>query len=90
VSLATENLGVLVAVTGSYAGAGIQYLIPVALVFAARRRLAVLRQRTRLALDNPSQSVFRHGVFLVFIVAWSTVAVGLVSANFILRAIDDD
>ena len=31
VALATDDLGILVTVTGAYAGAGIQYIIPVCL-----------------------------------------------------------
>lgn len=37
VAMATHSLEFLVGVTGSYAGAGIQYVVPAALVFYARQ-----------------------------------------------------
>ena len=87
VALATENLGFLVSITGAYAGAGIQYFIPCSLVFLARKKLNHLRQEFRTELRNPLESYFRHLGFIVMIVVWSAVAVGLVTTNFVLKAI---
>ena len=87
VALATENLGVLVSITGAYAGAGIQYFIPCSLVFLARKKLNHLRKEFNLELRNPLESYFRHLGFIVMIIVWSVGAVGLVTANFVLRAI---
>ena len=78
---------VLVSVTGAYAGAGIQYFIPCSLVFLARKKLNHLRKEFNLELRNPLESYFRHLGFIVMIVVWSGGAVGLVTANFVLRAI---
>ena len=36
IALATHSLEFLVGITGSYAGAGIQYIVPAALVYQAR------------------------------------------------------
>ena len=87
VALATENLSVLVSVTGAYAGAGIQYFIPCSLVFLARKKLNHLRKELNLELRNPLESYFRHLGFIVMIVVWSGGAVGLVTANFVLKAV---
>ena len=88
VALATENLGFLVSITGAYAGAGIQYFIPCSLVYLARRKLNHFRKEFNLELRNPLESYFRHSGFIVMIVVWSGAAVGLVTANFILKAVN--
>jgi hypothetical protein len=40
------------AVAGAYAGAGIQYIVPVSLVWLARRRLGRLQEETKLTLGR--------------------------------------
>ena len=88
VALVTENLGILVTITGAYAGAGIQYVIPATLVLLARRRLTGLERETQLPLDNPHAAAWvAHKGLVVGILVWSGVAVGLVTANFILKAL---
>ena len=87
VALATENLGVLVSITGAFAGAGIQYIIPCSLVWLARRKLNQFGQELNLNLRNPLESFFKHTGFIIMILVWSLVAVGLVAANFIIEAI---
>lgn len=76
----TENINSLVRFTGSYAGAGIQYIIPVALVCSARNKT-----RTILGshLANRFESPFRHGAWLVGVLLWTAVCVCLVSMTFI-------
>ena len=86
-ALVTENLGILVTITGAYAGAGIQYVIPATLVLLARRRLTGLAKATQLPLDNPHAAWVSHPGFVVAILVWSAVAVGLVTSNFILKAL---
>ena len=87
VALATENLGVLVSITGAFAGAGIQYIIPCSLVWLARRKLNQFGEELNLTLRNPLESFFKHTGFIITIIVWSLVAVGLVAANFIIQAI---
>ena len=87
VALATENLGVLVSITGAFAGAGIQYIIPCSLVWLARRKLNQFGQELNLNFQNPLESFFKHTGFIITILVWSLVAVGLVAANFIIEAI---
>ena len=87
VALATEDLGVLVSITGAYAGAGIQYIIPCSLVFLARKKLIQFEKEQNLNLKNPLQSYFKHPGFIVVILVWSVLAVGLVTANFVIEAI---
>jgi len=87
VALGTENLGILVTITGAYAGAGIQYVIPCFLVFLARRRLNKLEQNLNITVDNPLASLFKHSSFVFIVLTWSILAVGLVTSNFIIKAI---
>ena len=87
VALITENLGILVTITGAYAGAGIQYIIPATLVWFGRNRLKNLEKETNLSLPNPAQSVFNHPIFVWGILGWSFLAIGLVTTNFIIKAI---
>lgn len=80
ITLNTENIHSLVRFTGSYAGAGIQYLIPVALIYVARRRSkSVLGAH----LPNRFQSPFRHGFWLVVVMLWTVICVCLVSLTFV-------
>merc|ERR1739844_117318 len=53
VALGTENLGILVTITGAYAGAGIQYVIPCCVVFLARKKLNKLEHNLNTRFDNP-------------------------------------
>lgn len=81
VTLNTENINGLVRFTGSYAGAGIQYLIPVALIYAGRRKAGAVLG-THLA--NRYQSPFRHGAWLVGVLLWTVVCVCLVTFTFVM------
>ncbi|XP_046734231.1 transmembrane protein 104 homolog isoform X2 [Diprion similis] len=78
IALATKDLSVLVSITGSYAGAGIQYLIPTFLVYAARQ------QTTRTigsGVINKFASPFRTNYWLIFVVIWSITCMAFVSVN---------
>ena len=77
-----------ISVAGAYAGAGIQYIIPCSLVFLARKKLNQFDQELNLNLKNPLGSYFQHTGFIIMIVVWSVMAVGLVTANFIIGAVN--
>jgi hypothetical protein len=82
VALVTESVGTLVTITGAYAGAGIQYVIPVSLVWLARRRLGQLGEG-----ENPFRSVFHHDLWLLGVLVWCGLAVALVSTDFIFQTL---
>ncbi|XP_055922484.1 transmembrane protein 104 homolog [Eupeodes corollae] len=75
----TESLTSLVGFTGSYAGTGIQYIIPVALVYFARR---TCRDLLGLGLINEYRSPFRNSGWLIFVLIWSWTCMILVTINF--------
>lgn len=80
----TDSLASLVSFTGSYAGTGIQYIIPIALVWQARKTCrAILGQGIINDYKSPFQSVF----WLVFVLIWSCTSVVFVTVNFITNAL---
>lgn len=77
VAIGTNRVEFLVGVTGSYAGAGIQYVIPAALVYLARKDFVAI------AGDYQHRSPFSHKgwVFLTFL--WTFISVVFVTVNHI-------
>lgn len=68
-----------VGITGSYAGVGIQYVIPAALVLASRRNLPA-----ELALkNNPYASPFRHTAWALLVILWALVCMSFVTVHII-------
>lgn len=80
IAMSTTNLSVLVNITGSYAGAGIQYLIPVFLVYYARRQT---EETIGQGITNKFASPFTSVTCLVFIILWAIVCMLLVTINLI-------
>ncbi|KAL7295534.1 transmembrane protein 104 homolog isoform X2 [Trichogramma pretiosum] len=80
IAMSTTNLSVLVSITGSYAGAGIQYLIPTFLVLNARRQTS---QIIGQGVMNEYSSPFANIAWIIFMVIWSVFCMLLVSINFI-------
>ena len=89
-ALGTEDLAVLVTITGAYAGVGIQFVIPCSLVFFARRRLRTLESNLNSDIENPLESLFKHASFVFLVLAMSLIAVGLVTAKFIMNSIKSE
>ncbi|KAM7353143.1 transmembrane protein 104 homolog isoform 2-T2 [Cochliomyia hominivorax] len=81
IAYVTESLTSLVAFTGSYAGAGIQYIIPIALVYYARN---TCRELLGSGVVNDYQSPFRSVYWLVFVLMWALGCITLVTLNFFL------
>ena len=79
IAIATNHVEVLVGITGSYAGAGIQYLIPALLVFCARRQTVVSLDGT-----NIHASPFRGKVWILFVSLWAVMCIGFVTVNHII------
>lgn len=82
VAFITHNVEVLVSVTGSYAGAGIQYLVPIALVFYARRKVVgTFGEDT----NNKHTSPFKQAFWLLFVLVWAVIAIIFVTVNHIIN-----
>ncbi|XP_039309843.1 transmembrane protein 104 homolog isoform X2 [Solenopsis invicta] len=80
IAMITKDLSILVGITGSYAGAGIQYLIPTFLVYCARQKT---NKVIGLGVINKFASPFSGRCWLVFVVGWAITCMILVSVNFI-------
>lgn len=76
----TDSLAGLVSFTGSYAGTGIQYIIPIALVWQARK---VCRSTLGQGIVNEHRSPFQSVGWLIFVLVWSVACVVFVSVNFL-------
>uniref|UniRef100_A0A3P8TQ57 Transmembrane protein 104 n=1 Tax=Amphiprion percula TaxID=161767 RepID=A0A3P8TQ57_AMPPE len=81
VAFCTHNLESLVGITGSYAGTGIQYIVPAFLVYYARRHLEPVMGRDAV---NKHQSPFRHTFWVWFVLLWAAFCLMFVTANIIL------
>ncbi|CAG5114534.1 unnamed protein product [Candidula unifasciata] len=78
VALGTNKVEVLVGITGSYAGAGIQYVIPAVLVLLARRdTLAV-------AGGYLHRSPFSHRAWVILTLIWACICINFVTVNYII------
>lgn len=82
IALATDEVEFLVGITGSYAGAGIQYVIPAALVLVSRR--AVKADPSISSLNNRFTSPFKHTFWVILVFVWSFLAISFVTVNHIL------
>ncbi|XP_024872972.1 transmembrane protein 104 homolog isoform X1 [Temnothorax curvispinosus] len=80
IAMTTKDLSILVGITGSYAGAGIQYLIPTFLVYYARKKT---NKVIGLGVINKFASPFSGRCWLTFVVVWAITCMILVSVNFI-------
>nr|CAD7430571.1 unnamed protein product [Timema monikensis] len=68
IATTTENLEILVRVTGSYAGASIQYIIPALLVYYARQKTL---QVIGMGVKNEFASPFHSCGWVWFVILWA-------------------
>ncbi|XP_058058971.1 transmembrane protein 104 homolog [Anopheles bellator] len=77
----TESVSNLVGFTGCYAGTGIQYLIPLALVWSARRRCDNMIGR---GIVNQFRSPFKGNLWLALVFGWTVACLVLVTLDLVL------
>ncbi|XP_020616942.1 transmembrane protein 104-like [Orbicella faveolata] len=80
VAFITQNLEILVGVTGSYAGAGVQYIIPACLAFYGKKHVMTMTG----CYDNKHRSPFGRLLWILFVVGWAFVCIAFVTANHII------
>lgn len=80
VAFITQNLEILVGVTGSYAGAGVQYIIPACLAYYGRKHL----KEVTGYYDNKHRSPFGRRLWIMFVIGWAVVCIAFVTANHII------
>ena len=86
VAFATNSLEFLVGITGSYAGAGIQYIVPAFLVYYSRK---ATHKAIGVGVVNHHSSWFRSTKWVIFVQLWAVGCVVLVTWNHIATAINN-
>ncbi|XP_033630395.1 transmembrane protein 104-like [Asterias rubens] len=86
VAFITTDVTLLVGYTGSYAGAGIQYIIPAFLVYFGRKKTAKLFGQS---WSNKHTSPFKHKLWVVFVLLWAVLCIGFVTTNHIISAVQN-
>lgn len=81
VALTTHNIKYLVEITGTYAGVMVQYIIPVILVFYARKKCFQDFGYNNHMYTSP----FRHYAWLLFVIIWSIICIIFVTVDFIVN-----
>jgi hypothetical protein len=80
----TQDLQVLVSVTGSFPGVAIQYLVPVTLAFAGKY---IITKRLKVGYMNKYKSPFSFIAFLVLVLVWTVFSVILIVAEDITNIV---
>ena len=83
IAFGTQNEELLVAITGSLPGVGVQYVIPVFLAFVARR----MATKELGSYNNKHRSVVNNIGFSLLILIWAAISVVLVLVYQILKAL---
>lgn len=80
IAMTTDNVEFLVAFTGSYAGVGVQYVMPALLMLAVRKRVPKWLNR-----EIPSEfyGPFRHMFWICLMFVWAGATVIIVTLNHI-------
>ena len=86
IAMSTKDLSILVEVTGSYAGAAIQYLIPTFLVYHARQKTKKIIGQ---GVVNKFASPFKGTHWLFFVIAWAIACMILVSLHLMEEHLKD-
>jgi len=84
-AIVTNSLEFLVGITGSYAGAGIQYVIPALLVYTSRKATA---KAIGVGVTNHHKSWFQSTIWIILVNLWAVGCIVLVTWNHISQAIN--
>ncbi len=86
IACGTQNVQILVSVTGAFPGIGVQYIIPATLAFAGKH---IVQNRLKLGYNNKHKSPFSYLVFLIIVIVWTTVCVGVIIADDVLKIVNN-
>lgn len=82
VAFVTSDVQFLVGITGSYAGAGVQYVVPAFLAFYSRREL--IKEFGSVPVHNSFASPFQHVAFIIFVLLWAVACIAFVTYNHVV------
>jgi len=83
IAYATTNVEVLVSLTGSFPGVGVQYIIPVALAYFARKKF----HKQFHSYKNKHKSPISFIVVFVTILVWAAASIIMIIVNDILKIV---
>lgn len=83
IAYGTQNVQLLVSITGAFPGIGVQYVIPVTLAFAGKYAI----QKIGLGYDNKHKSPFSYFFFLVLVLAWTAVCIITIIAEDVIKIV---
>ncbi|ELT99979.1 hypothetical protein CAPTEDRAFT_181484 [Capitella teleta] len=83
IACVTDSVEILVGITGSYAGAAIQYFVPACLVLCSRKYLKIQGS----AEKNPHRSPFSHSAWVYAVLVWGVLCIAFVSANYAIHGL---
>ena len=71
-AFATQNETLLVSITGSIPGVGVQYVIPATLAFAGK--YVIVKKYGKGKYLNKHRSLFGHVIFFVLVMIWTVIS----------------
>lgn len=80
IAMCTDNLKTLVGITGTYGGAAIQYLVPIFLVYFARKKTQL---EIGLGVTNKFASPFKGNIWLVCVFIWAIACMIFVTVHLV-------
>ena len=84
IAFATTNVEVLVSITGSFPGIGVQYVIPATLAFAGKY---IISKKLNVEYKNKYKSPFSYLAFLVLVLAWTVISVAFIIADDVMKIV---
>ena len=84
IAYATTDVEILVSLTGSFPGVGVQYVIPVALAYFARRKF----KKQFHSYKNKHKSPISFLIMFVVILVWAGASITMIIVDDILKIVD--
>ena len=84
VAIGTNEIEFLVGITGAYAGAALQYFVPVALVYFGRKTIA---QTFGIRAYHKAVSPFKHVAWLIILTIWAIACIVFVTYKNVSHAV---
>ena len=80
IAYATQQIDILVSITGSFPGVGVQYVIPTTLVLFAHYKF----KKSFGKYKNPYSTPLSHIVFMITVLGWSAISVAMMVVDLAL------
>lgn len=81
IAFSTQQIDILVSITGSFPGVGVQYIIPATLIIMAQWTFKQEFNKYR----SPYSSFLSHPIVICIVIGWSVVSVVLIIVDMIVK-----